>query len=108
MQLKFLGKSTAGGQSPTLYASDRSTYVCQGWRTGEADRIEIPHRLLQYLEPGTCLGTVLQDTGRGTFILRGEPVIDPEVLAQMNIPDHEMSVEIPMGQEVRPDATPLR
>jgi hypothetical protein len=31
MQLTFLGKETQGGDSPTLYATDRDTYVVQGW-----------------------------------------------------------------------------
>jgi len=30
MQLTFLGKETTGGQSPTLYATNRGTYVVQG------------------------------------------------------------------------------
>ncbi len=103
MPLKFLGKSTTGGQSPTLWLSDHGIYVCQGWRTDVPNEIEIPHRLLQYLEPGTCLGTLLRDTGHGTFILSGKPVTDPSALAQMDIPAHELSVEVPVGQEIRPD-----
>jgi hypothetical protein len=109
MRLRFLGKNTTGTQSPTLYATDRNTLVVQGWKVeGHHDRVEIPHPLLGYLEKGTCLGTLLQDSGHGTFTLRGEPVTDPEALAQMDIPDHELSVEVPVGQEIRPDASSSR
>ncbi|MET9490975.1 hypothetical protein [Nocardia sp. NPDC006630] len=105
MRLRFLGKNTQGNHSPTLYASDRGTYVCQGWRVpNQPELIEIPHPLLAYLEPGTCLGALLHDTGHGTFTLTGDPVIDPEALAQMDTPAHERSVEVPVGKEIRRDA----
>lgn len=109
MPLTFLGKTTNGGQSPTLYLSeDRTHYLVQGWRTDEEHRLEIPHALLQYLAPGTCLGTTLFDSGHGTFTLTGKPVTDADALNQMDIPAHEDCVEVPVGQEIRPDATPLR
>ncbi|MGW5106134.1 hypothetical protein [Nocardia sp. NPDC004123] len=105
MLLQFLGKNTQGNHSPTLWASDRGTYVTQGWRVpGSPELIEIPHPLLAYLEPGTCLGVLLHDTGHGTFTLTGEPVTDPEALAQMDLPSHECAVEVPMGKEIRRDA----
>jgi hypothetical protein len=69
--------------------------VVQGWKVaGQPASVEIPPRLLGYLEPHTCLGTRLYDTGRGSFILSGVPVTDPLVLAQMDTPDHETSVEV--------------
>ncbi|MGK8508210.1 hypothetical protein ACRS5S_09145 [Nocardia asiatica] len=64
--------------------------------------IEIPHILLGFLEPGTCLGTTLTDTGRGTFTLSGAPVTDLEALQQMNLPDHEIAIEVVKGKEIRP------
>jgi hypothetical protein len=108
MQLTFLGKETQGGGSPTLFATDRGTgtYVVQGWKvSGDSTRIEIPHRLLGHVEKGKCLGAHLEDTGRGTFILAGEPVTDAEALAQMDIPGHEMAVEVPIGKEIWISAT---
>jgi hypothetical protein len=46
MRLRFLGKETQGGGSPTLYVTDRNTYVVQGWKVeGHNDSVEIPHRL---------------------------------------------------------------
>ncbi|MFD4404355.1 hypothetical protein ACFWPH_16515 [Nocardia sp. NPDC058499] len=104
MRLRFLGKNTGSHQSPTLYLSDRETYVVQGWRVPDLpELIEIPHPLLGFLERGTCLGTPLQDTGHGTFTLTGIPVTDAEALAQMDIPSHEASVEVPIGKERRRD-----
>ncbi|APU16526.1 MULTISPECIES: hypothetical protein [Actinoalloteichus] len=101
MQLMFLGKETQGGGSPALYATDRGTYVVQGWKvSGHATRVEIPHRLLGHVEKGKCLDTRLDDTGRGSFILSGEPVTDAETLAQLDIPGHETCVEIPTSKEV--------
>jgi hypothetical protein len=101
MRLTFLGKETQGGGSPTLYATDRDTYVVQGWKVdGQATQVEIPHRLLGHAEIGKCLGTPLNDTGQGSFILSGEPVTDAEALVQMDIPGHETCVEVPAGQEV--------
>ncbi|MGY2031495.1 hypothetical protein ACW9HR_26605 [Nocardia gipuzkoensis] len=64
--------------------------------------IEIPHLLLGFLEPGTCLGTKLTDTGRGTFTLAGTPVTDSEALQQMNLPDRETAIEVVKGKEIRP------
>ncbi|MEO3924319.1 hypothetical protein ABGB07_10725 [Micromonosporaceae bacterium B7E4] len=95
MELRFLGKQTQGGGSPTLFLTDRDTYVVQGWKVpGVQTSVEIPHELLQYLEPGTGLGVPLQDTGRGSYILSGLVVLDPEALSQMDIPGHETCVEV--------------
>jgi len=104
MHLRFLGKDTKSGGSPTLYVSDHDSYVGQGWRTDRDNRIEIPHQLLAHLKPDTCLGTVLTDTGHGTFTLTGRPVTDPEALGLMYTPDHEASVEVPVSPQRRPDA----
>lgn len=99
MQLTFLGKETQGGGSPTLFATDRDTYVVQGWRVdGDDTSVEIPPRLLGHLEPHTCLGARLLDTGRGSFVLSGVPVTDPHALSQMDIPGHETCVEVAKGK----------
>lgn len=101
MRLRLLGKSTQGGGSPTLYATDRDTYVVQGWKVAHApDQVEIPHRLLGHVERGTSLGAPLHDTGRGSFTLSGRPVEDPEALEQMMVPGHETCVEVPRGEEI--------
>ncbi len=103
MHLRYLGTDSQNGTCPTLFASDRDTYVIQGWRSGpDASMIEIPHALLGFLERGTCLGASLTDTGRGTFTLSGAPVTDQEALSQMDLPDHETSIEVSIGKEIRP------
>jgi hypothetical protein len=105
MRLTFLGKSTQGGGSPTLYATDRDTYVVQGWKIpdGPATSVEIPASLLAHLLPGTELAADLRTTGRqwrgddgecGTYTLSGSSVTDADVLAQMNMPGHETCVEV--------------
>lgn len=95
VRLTFLGKSTQGGGSPTLFATNRDTYVVQGWRVaGDETRVEIPKKLLGYLEPSTQLGSALQDAEPDTCILSGAGVTDTDALAQMDIPDHETCVEV--------------
>lgn len=95
MRLTFLGKETHSGNSPTLFATDRDTYVVQGWKVaGQSSSVEIPHRLLGHLQPGTRLGAVLRDTEQGSFILSGVPVTDAEALSQMNMPGHETCIEV--------------
>ena len=39
MRLTFLGKATTGGPSPTLYATDRKSYVVQGWIVPDGGRV---------------------------------------------------------------------
>jgi hypothetical protein len=100
MRLTFLGKETQGGGSPTLFATDRSSYVVQGWKVvGESASAEVPAALLAYLEPGTRLGAELRDTGRGSFIVAGTPVTDAEALSQMDIPAHETCIEVARVEE---------
>jgi hypothetical protein len=31
VRLRFLGKDSSPGDSPTLYASDKDSYIAQGW-----------------------------------------------------------------------------
>ena len=101
MRLRFLGKETQGGGSPALYATDRNTYMVQGWKVeGDDESAEIPHRLLKHVEPGTYLGALMTDTGRGSFVLSGQSVTDEEALSQMDIPGHETCVEIPKEKAV--------
>jgi hypothetical protein len=95
VRLTFLGKSTQGGGSPTLYATDRDTYVVQGWRVpGHEAGVEIPMSLLEYLERNTKLAAVLLSTGHGTYVVSGAAVTDTEALAHMDIPGHETCIEV--------------
>lgn len=112
MQLTFLGKESAGGDSPTLYATDRETYVIQGWIVDDAivtglalpdtmTCVEVPPRLFQHLaNDGVDVGQaeprfpVVHVTHSGTFIVRGQRVDEADALAKMRIPDYESCVEI--------------
>lgn len=95
MRLTFLGKDSQGGQSPTLYATDRGTYVVQGWRVpDDVASVEIPHGLLRFLEQGTELATTAIDTGSDTYRVTGDLVTDDEALSQMDLPSHETCVEV--------------
>jgi len=101
MRLRFLGKATQGGGSPTLYATDQNTYVVQGWKVeGQDESVEIPHRLLMHVELGTYLGALMVDTGRGSFVLSGQAVTDVEGLSRIDLPEHETCVEVPKEKEV--------
>jgi len=100
MRLRFLGKDTQGGGSPTLFATDRDTYVVQGWKVPDRPTsVEIPKRLLSYLEQGTRLAVTLADTGRDSYVLSGAAVTDEDALAQMDIPGHETCVEVGKRRE---------
>jgi len=58
MQLRFLGSTSNNGGSPTLYATDRDTFLVQGWKVSDAEAlaqlnvpdhetvIEVPRALL--------------------------------------------------------------
>ncbi|MEU1993329.1 hypothetical protein ABZ511_02675 [Nocardia gamkensis] len=96
MRLQFLGRGgTEGGGCPSLFATDRDTYVVQGWETDTPGTIEIPHLLLGFALPDTFVGATMTDTGRGTFTLEGEPLTDAETLAQMDIYPDETAVVVP-------------
>lgn len=96
MRIHFLGKGDSeGGGCPSMYYTERETYVVQGWKTDTTGTVEIPQRLLGFIQPDTYIGTHLTDTGRGTFALSGTPVTDGETLAQMDIRPNETAIEVP-------------
>jgi hypothetical protein len=39
MQLRFLGKETEGGNSPTLYDTDEDMYLIQGWTVDDEETL---------------------------------------------------------------------
>ncbi|KNE80595.1 MULTISPECIES: hypothetical protein [Streptomyces] len=115
MKLRFLGKNSTTGDCPTLYATDRDTYLVQGWRIYANDllmrlevpegetAVEVPTELFEHLtEDGLPTGEIrrVEDpvmilTPGGTFVVQGRKVTDPEALARMEIPDYETVVEVP-------------
>ncbi|MFG2717401.1 hypothetical protein ACGFW5_03700 [Streptomyces sp. NPDC048416] len=115
MKLRFLGKDSKVGDCPTLYATDRDTYLVQGWKIISDDprvsldipegktAVEVPAELFKHLEKdGLSPGEFkrLEDplmviTPGGTYVVQGREVTDPEALSQMSIPDYETVVEVP-------------
>jgi hypothetical protein len=114
VRLRFLGKDSTPGDSPTLYASDKDSYIVQGWIVTDPDVlarldvgdsetvVEVPARLLSFLALDGMDGDVtnrvppiVQVLGSGNYIIRGVRVSDAEALGQMIIPDYETCVEVP-------------
>ncbi|WP_455353571.1 hypothetical protein [Streptomyces sp. SYSU K217416] len=115
MKLRFLGKNSTPGDSPTLYASDQDTYVIQGWKVYANDLlmrldvpdgqtvIEVPTELFEHLtKDGQASGEIqkfaapiMLVTQQGTCVLQGPEMHDEEALSQMRMPDYETCIEVP-------------
>ncbi|WP_030746198.1 hypothetical protein [Streptomyces sp. NRRL F-5135] len=115
MKLRFLGRNSNVGDCPTLYATDRDTYLVQGWKVFANDLlmqldvpegqsvVEVPTELFEHLaKDGLPAGEFrrLEDplmilTPTGTYVVQGAEVADPEALGQMEIPDYETVIEVP-------------
>jgi hypothetical protein len=99
--------------SPTLYASDRDSYIVQGWIVTEPDvlarlnvsdsdtAVEVPANLLSFLALDGLGGDVAHRVPpivhvleNGNYIIQGRRVDNAEALSQMDIPDHETCVEV--------------
>ncbi|MFE4703087.1 hypothetical protein ACFRIC_39030 [Streptomyces sp. NPDC056738] len=114
MKLRFLGNNSTGGDCPTLYATDRDSYVVQGWQifandllmqlhiTDGESAVEVPTELFEHLEkdglPATSITRVQAPimilTPQGTCVVQGKVVTDTEALTQMSIPYYETCVEV--------------
>lgn len=115
MKLRFLGKNSTPGDSPTLYASDQDSYVVQGWRIYAQDllmqldvpegqtAVEVPTELFEHLtKDGLTSGEIkkfeapiMLVTEQGTCIVQGPMMRDAEALSQMRLPDYEDCIEVP-------------
>jgi hypothetical protein len=113
MLLTFLGKDSQPNQSPTLYATDKGSYVVQGWivtdptilakvTVAEDETIvEVPAKLMTHLAKDGLSGKVVNVvppivtvTAEGNYIVQGARVLDAETLGQMDLPEHETCVEV--------------
>ncbi len=95
--MEFIGGGSGDGGSPRLWQpEDPSRIVVQGYKTGEDSCVEIPHDLLGFADKGTRF-PAFEDTGRGTYLVRGVVIDDKEALAIMKIPGHEAAVEIALA-----------
>lgn len=112
MQLRFMGKVTSGGDSPTLYGTDRDSYLVQGYRldprlTARLNPpdghtcVEIYPMLLANLAKDGIVGTVtpaapiVHVMDNGNYVLQGCQVTEPAVRDHLAMPDHEDAIEIP-------------
>lgn len=113
MHLTFLGKESKPNQSPTLFATDRDSYVVQGWivtdpgllamfsMPDDETIVEVPATLMAHLAKDGLSGEVVNFgppivhiAENGNYILKGVRVTDTEALGRMTIPDHETCVEV--------------
>jgi hypothetical protein len=113
MKLRFLGKESKPNDSPTLYATDRDSYIVQGYVVTDsailalfdlADHetlVEVPARLMAHLDKDGLSVAILHPappivhvTADGNYIMRGPRVTDPQALGQMSIPPHETCIEV--------------
>lgn len=113
MEIRFLGKESEHGDSPTLYATDRATYLVQGWKVAEPETlakldvpkdeaiVEVYARLMTHLTKDgksgviTCwIPPIVHIRDNGNLVIQGKRLADSELRAQMNIPNHEDVVEV--------------
>ncbi|MCD0452487.1 hypothetical protein LO762_25360 [Actinocorallia sp. API 0066] len=114
MSIRFMGKVTSGGDSPTLWATERETYIIQGYKItdpavavlldiseGETC-VEIYAMLLANLAKDGIFGVVrnmrapiVHVLPNGNYIVRGRRLTDPDAREQMSMPDHEDAIEVP-------------
>lgn len=65
MKLFFLGTSSGGGGCPTLFETDRDTYVIQGWKVLDPEALaamDIPDHETAIEVPTALLGFATQPT----------------------------------------------
>lgn len=113
MEIRFLGKETDHGDSPTLYATDRGTYLVQGWKVTDPEIlaqldvpdgktvVEIYARLMNHLAKDGLNGVVtswvppiVHVKENGNLVVQGRWVTDSEARSEMSIPEHEDVVEV--------------
>jgi hypothetical protein len=113
MKIRFLGKVTEHGDSPTLYATERGTYYIQGWKVTDSEiltKLDIPESetvveiyalLMTHLVKDGLSGVVtswippiVHVKENGNLVIQGKQVTDPDSLAEMKIPDREDVVEV--------------
>jgi hypothetical protein len=113
MKILLLGKESEHGDSPTLYATDRATYVVQGWKVTDSEIladinmpedetvVEVYARLMNHLAKDRMSGVlkcwippIVHVRGNGNLVIQGKRVVDSGALSQMKIPSHEDVVEV--------------
>lgn len=96
-----------------MYATDRATYLVQGWKVAEPETlakldvpkdeaiVEVYARLMTHLTKDgksgviTCwIPPIVHIRDNGNLVIQGKRLADSELRAQMNIPNHEDVVEV--------------
>ena len=117
MRLRHLGTESNETGCPALYATDRRTFVVQGWRVGDPKAladvvdvhddevfVEIPKGLLrcgdgdpgEVVDSGQAGNPAMYATPRDTYLVRGWEVTDAEAIADLiDVRENEFYVEIP-------------
>jgi len=114
VQITFPGKSSEGGESPTLYATDRDSYIVQGYVVTDSEIldkldlaegqtvVEVYARLFGHLAHDGVAGAVtswippiVHVAANGNYIIQGMRVAQDDTRYRMAIPDHEDAVELP-------------
>lgn len=105
MKLILLRSTCGGGRfCPNINATDRGTYVVQGYLVpdhaglapGESV-VEVPAPLLPELVGRDAVYDAIRWTDRGTVLIRGRALMDVAALRELNLPAGEAAVEIPMS-----------
>jgi hypothetical protein len=113
MEIRFLGKESEHGDSPTLYATDQGTYLVQGWKVTDPEilaKLDVPkseavveiyaHLMTHLAKDGlsgvlaSWIPPIVHVRENGNLIIRGKWMTDPDALTEMKIPDHEAVVEV--------------
>jgi hypothetical protein len=106
MRLIFL-RGTCGDTRtcPTINATDRNTYIVQGYPRSDLDLdgqvlgpgqsvVEVPSSLLPELAVDGTIDGAVRRTERGTLVVRGRLVVEAEILRELNPPAGEAAVEV--------------
>lgn len=78
MRLRFLGKNSVPGDSPTLYATDRDTYVVQGWKVTDPEvlaKLDPPDAETCVEVPAALFVHLVQDGLHGTIASWAPPIV---------------------------------
>src|SRR5262245_45086540 len=102
VQIIFLGKSSEGGESPTLYATDRGSYIVQGYLFTDAEIldkldlaegetvVEVYARLFGHLAHDGVCGVVtswappiVHVTAAGNYVVQGTRLAEDDIRHRM-------------------------
>lgn len=108
-----------GRTCPNINITDRQSYVVQGyhpahpdagsWKLGSTEAVvEIPSSLLPELGAHENVHGAVSRTRRGTLLVRGRLVVEPDTLRELNLPPGEAAVEVPVSAMPRLEMAHVR